>query len=61
MEEKRMGRPPLPAGLRRSKQMAIRLTAGELKLLEEYAGKKGMSVYAWVRQAALTCARKGLC
>jgi predicted HicB family RNase H-like nuclease len=46
-----MGRPKMPARKRQSHLIALRLTPAERTKLERLAGKSGLSVSDYVRQA----------
>lgn len=50
--KRRMGRPPKPKHLRRSKMLPIRLTEAEFHKLDREAGKLGITVAELLRQGA---------
>lgn len=48
------GRPAKPARERRTEQLALRLTAAELRECERMAARAGKTVSEWARQLLLT-------
>ena len=52
---KKLGRPPLPKGERKSHWVRARVTAGELKAIERAANGSGVS--EWARTVLLSAAQ----
>ena len=52
-ERGRGGRPRLPAHVRRTRSISVSVNGEELSVIEQKAGKAGMSTSVYVRQAAL--------
>ena len=52
------GRPPLPAADRRSAQIRLPVTAGELAALRAAAVRDDADLTAWIREGALRRARR---
>lgn len=57
MTETKRGRPPLPAGERRTARLEVRLSADEERDLAAYAARERLTLAEAVREAALRAAR----
>ena len=56
--KKRIGRPPMPAGKRRGKLVALRLTAAEAELMESAAREAGLTLSEFLRRGGLAYGKR---